>query len=66
MLGETYVCDTSHTNTLKLATVKLFHCGFEVRSSFELNKASDLLAKSFIDRRGDADPLPSRSRPVSE
>lgn len=35
-----YVCNASHTNTLEFATVKLFHCGFEVRSGFELNKAS--------------------------
>lgn len=34
------VCNACNSNTLEFAAIKFFHCGFEVRSGFELNKAS--------------------------
>lgn len=50
-MDGTYVGNASHTNTLEFATIKLFDCGLEIRSRFELNKASVFLAKQFEDIR---------------
>jgi hypothetical protein len=34
------ISDTGDTGSLEFTAVKLFYCGLEIRSSFELNKAS--------------------------
>ena len=42
--GCTDISDTSDSNALEFAAIQLFYCGFEVRSSFELDEASDCVS----------------------
>jgi hypothetical protein len=63
----TDISDAGNSNPLEFAAIQLFYCSLEVRSSFELNEASESVSKSlFSVWRECSDPLPSRSRPVSE
>ena len=39
---RTYVGNAGDTNTFEFAAIKFLYCGFEVRGSFKLDKASDL------------------------
>jgi hypothetical protein len=49
---ETNISDTGDTSSLEFSTVKLFYCGLKIRSSLELNKASDLLVIEVLSDNG--------------
>lgn len=45
LVGEwTHISNAGNADSLEFTAVKLFYCGLKIRSSLELNKASDLLA----------------------
>jgi hypothetical protein len=44
----TDISDTSDSNTLEFAAIQLLYCGFEVRSSFELDEASDFVSSGLV------------------
>jgi hypothetical protein len=46
---DTDICDTGDSDALEFAAIQLFYCGFEVRSSFELDEASDSVSDELFE-----------------
>jgi hypothetical protein len=41
---DPYICNAGNAHTFEFTAVKFLYCGFKVRSSFELNKTSELVS----------------------
>jgi hypothetical protein len=65
--GWTDISNAGHSSTLEFPAIQLFYCGLEVRCSLKLDEASGYVRGGLRSAYGEyTDPLPSRSRPVSE
>jgi hypothetical protein len=63
----TDISKAGNFEALEFAAIQLFYCSLEVRSSFELDETSESVSIGLVSKcRECPDPLPSRSRPVSE